>query len=282
MDSTPPLSLLGNSALPPNPDLRGIHNAAITFITSTFAIQMRSLQRLTHGSPSKPPDTQLTFLFYLWVPFHIISLLVGDLAMSLGHAKVRRPTLAHLFPPQSSSTAEPALLYSPANIPRSHNTQTGSKNTALWQAAAINSTMIHCGRFSSNASVFISSNGKAELRRAGPSPDRQRNTNEITLCQLHLQPGWRSITARCLKEGERETTAAGKKKKDRDQYGLTTTPVSAGSNGQPYCISPGCFSLKWWGQNSSNAFDISVQPNRSSTQKSLRAWGSVLLLLFCS
>lgn len=36
-----------------------------------------------------------------------------------------------------------------------------------------------------------------------------------------------------------------KKKKDRDQYGLTITPVSAGSNGQPYCISPGWFSLKW-------------------------------------
>lgn len=36
-----------------------------------------------------------------------------------------------------------------------------------------------------------------------------------------------------------------KKNKDRDQYGLTITPASAGSNGQPYCISPGWFSLKW-------------------------------------
>lgn len=39
--------------------------------------------------------------------------------------------------------------------------------------------------------------------------------------------------------------AAAEKGKGRDQYGLTITPVSAGSNGHPYCISPGWFSLKW-------------------------------------
>lgn len=59
---TPPLLLLRT---PPNQDLRGIHNAAITFITSTFSLQIWSLQMPTRGGPSKPPDTQLTFPFYL-------------------------------------------------------------------------------------------------------------------------------------------------------------------------------------------------------------------------
>lgn len=55
----------------PNPNLRGLHNAAITFITSTFSMQMCSLQTPTRGGPSKPPDTQLTFPFHLWAPFRI-------------------------------------------------------------------------------------------------------------------------------------------------------------------------------------------------------------------
>lgn len=40
MDSTP----RPPTQHPPNPNLQGIHNAAITFITSTFKMQTSSLQ----------------------------------------------------------------------------------------------------------------------------------------------------------------------------------------------------------------------------------------------
>lgn len=66
-----PLPSPDSSALPQIRTSGGIHNAAITFITSTFSMQMCSLQMLTRGGPSKPPDTQLAFPFYLWAPFHI-------------------------------------------------------------------------------------------------------------------------------------------------------------------------------------------------------------------
>lgn len=36
---------------------------------------------------------------------------------------------------------------------------------------------------------FPPSNGKTELHRSGLCPDRQKNTNKINLCQLHLEPG---------------------------------------------------------------------------------------------
>lgn len=95
--------------------------------------------------------------------------------------------------------------------------------------------------------------------------DRETQMRLVSVSSTCSQDGGARLQG--ARNGEGAKQEQWKKDTDRDQYGLTITPVSAGSNGQPYCISPGWFSLMWRGRNPSNAFDISVQPNRSSTQK---------------
>lgn len=129
--------------------------------------------------------------------------------------------------------------------------------------------MIHCGRFFSNASVFVSSNRKAELRRSGPGPDRQRNTNEINRCQLHLQPGWRCTAARCLKQGGSKRQQ--KKDTDRDQYELTITPVSGVMGSHIALVLDGS---PWSGEARILLMRLTFQCNQTAAahKKSLRAW----------
>lgn len=277
--STPPSPRASprKSALPPNPNLRGIHNAAITFITSTFSMQMCSLQMPTRGGPSKPPDTQLTFPFYLWAPFHI------HFTTGWGPANVTgsRKSVAAYFCTSADAAGflpSPLPLLNPrgcillASISRSH---TASLDLRIQRAGKLQQSIPQwyiVGGFSSNASVFISSNGRAELRRAGPDPDRQRNTNEISLCQLHLQPGWRCTAARCLKQGRERSQRSRKKTQRGINTAWPSLQFQLGVMGSHTALVLDVFSLKWRGQNPTNAFDISAQANSSSIHKSLRAW----------
>ena len=147
---------------PPNPNLWGILNAAIIFITSTVTRQTCSLQSLlagTRGSTSNRADKQLTFIVHICVHFHILCAfpLTGwDLAMSKGRAQGLFHGVCRSISPLLllNMSALFSWWISPP-LPPTPQLQTRSKNALCWQHAAINSTVILCGWFSSNASLFI-------------------------------------------------------------------------------------------------------------------------------
>lgn len=96
---------------------------------------------------------QLTFIFYIWVPFHIpfaFPLPVWDLAMLRGHPPVWCPTLRCLRTHQASS---------PVHIPSAL-----TMSDKIWERiilATTNSTVILYGWFSTNVSfLFFSQLGK--------------------------------------------------------------------------------------------------------------------------
>lgn len=143
----------------------------------------------------------------------------------------------------------------------------GLRMHRCWQLTAINSTVILGGRFSSNASHFLLSDGKTELHRSGPSPDRHRKVQTRFISARFTWSQMEGAQCDGAQTEERDCgTKQGGKIKGKDQYRLTITPVSAWGNGHPYCISARrWFSLKWWSENPTNASDILTQPNRAAT-----------------
>ena len=101
---------------------------------------------------------------------------------------------------------------------RAHTANTRFVNALCWQVRAVNPTVILCGRFSSNASLFYLI-GKVELHRSGLNPDRHRKVQtrfisaSLTCSQMEgaqcnsAQTGkrqWNTTHTHKKKKGERE------------------------------------------------------------------------------
>lgn len=204
---------------PPNPNLQGIHNAAIIFITLTVKRKICSLQ-----SP------QLNTWQHIKMSWHAADIRILHLCAlpspvclstdGQGLGDVRgscRNNMVHFTLFANASVSSPFLLLNMRAMYFLFTAwyQTRSKNTLCWQLAAINSTVILCGRFSSNASLLTKWENWTPSRWP-ESRQTQKNTNKIYLCQLHLQPEWRCTVEQCLNR-ERESKAKKHRKKERNR-----------------------------------------------------------------
>ncbi|MED6288421.1 hypothetical protein CHARACLAT_026333 [Characodon lateralis] len=108
---------------------------------------------------------QPIFMFYISVLFIFclpFPLMAWDVSMSEG--PWRRITVyfrdtSHLSPPPFSAAVYEPNMFTGRSQPRI-NEKARSEKALCWQGSAINSTVILCGRFSSNAGIFFLPGGK--------------------------------------------------------------------------------------------------------------------------